>query len=69
MSYYETVQIFAMAIQSDCSVSDPESLRTTIVEMEKFSGIQRDFRFDKHGDAIIPLMKHVIRDSTFRRVS
>ncbi len=68
MSYYETVNVLSETFNADCRVSDPVSMVKTITGMDLFSGVQRDFRFDREGDAIIPLMKHVIRDGQFIRI-
>jgi len=67
MSYYETVNVLSEAFNNDCGTTEPQSLVETITRAKSFNGVQRDFRFDREGDALIPLMKHVIRNGRFTR--
>jgi branched-chain amino acid transport system substrate-binding protein len=68
MNYYETVDILSKAFGDDCSVTDPVSLADTIIGRDIYHGLQRDFRFDSDGDAMVPLMKHTIEDGEFVKV-
>lgn len=65
MNYYETVDILKEAFRKDCSVKNPASLVDAIISRDNYHGLQRDFRFDPEGDALLPLMKHTIGNGGF----
>lgn len=68
MNYYETVNVLSEALSQDCSVTEPSALLETIVTTGMFQGVQRGFHFDKEGDAVVPLMKHLIKEGKFVRI-
>ena len=67
MANYETVMILYEAMQVSPSET-PEDIKRTLLNKEKFKGLQYEFSIDKDGDSWRPLIPHQIKNGAFQKI-
>ena len=61
---YEAVKLVAKGLENAASES-PLHVKTALLELDHFGGLQTDFRLDRNGDAGRPLFLHHVKDKKF----
>ena len=61
---YEAVKMVVKGLENAASEA-PVDVKTALLELDNFSGLQTDFRLDRNGDAGRPLFLHQVQDRKF----